>query len=85
MIFPWATVRAISARVFVRADRAVRSASVGPPGSVPGLSDLENQAINDLDQEPVKEKVEEKITIFTVLKIVSAKTKNEPVTLFWNP
>lgn len=71
-LFPWGMVRAIAAKVFVRADRVVRSASVGPPSALSGLTDLEKQAIRDnLDPDHVKESVKEKMSIFTVLKIVS--------------
>lgn len=73
MLFPWATIRAISAKIFIKADRAVRSAPVGPPGSGTGLTDEEEQAIHVLGsvEDPVKENVKEQISIFVVLKIVS--------------
>lgn len=71
-LFPWGVVRAVSAKIFVKADRAVRSASVGPPSAFYGLTDLEKQAIRDLDPDSVKESVKERISIFSVLKIVSA-------------
>lgn len=73
-LFPWGTVRAVAGKVFVRADRAVRSASVGPPSALYGLTDLEKQAIRDLDPDPVKESVKERMSIFTVLKIVSVNS-----------
>lgn len=76
MLFPWVAVRAVSAKIFVKADLAVRSASVGPPGGVNGLTDEENQAalaLTNLSADPVKEKAKEQISIFTVMKIVSDK------------
>lgn len=80
-LFPWGMVRAVAAKTFVRADRAVRSASVGPPSALYGLTDQEKQAIRDLDPDPVKESVKERMSIFTVLKIVSVNRLYHPFRL----